>query len=108
MVDDLLQDKENSRLKLFEQAAGISKYKSRKKETFAKLKATEADLARVEDLLFEIKKNLKSLERQAKQAKLYFELKEEYRRLSLELSYFKIAECKKNYKELNRQIRQSD
>jgi len=104
MVDDLLQDKDNSRLKLFEQAAGISKYKSRKKETFSKLKATEADLSRVEDLLFEIQKNLKSLERQAKRAKRYFELKEEYRRLSLELSYFKISECKTAYKTLDKQI----
>jgi chromosome segregation protein len=104
MVDDLLQDKDNSRLKLFEQAAGISKYKSRKKETFSKLKATEADLSRVDDLLFEIQKNLKSLERQAKRAKRYFELKEEYRRLSLELSYFKISECKAAYKTLDQQI----
>jgi chromosome segregation protein len=38
MVDELLQDKDNSRLKLFEQASGISKYKSRKKETLNKLK----------------------------------------------------------------------
>ena len=104
MVDDLLQDKDNSRLKLFEQAAGISKYKNRKKETLKKLKGTEADLSRVEDLLFEINKNLKSLERQAKRAKRYFELKDEYRRLSLELSYFKIAECKNSYKNLNQQI----
>ncbi|CAA6808195.1 MAG: Chromosome partition protein smc [uncultured Aureispira sp.] len=104
MVDDLLQDKDNSRLKLFEQAAGISKYKSRKKETFSKLKATESDLSRVEDLLFEIQKNLKSLERQAKRAKRYFELKEEYRRLSLELSYFRISEYKAAYKHLDKQI----
>lgn len=104
MVDDLLQDKDNSRLRLFEQAAGISKYKTRKKETFSKLKATELDLERVEDLLFEIKKNLKSLERQAKRAKRYFELKEEYKRLSLELSYFKISECKNKYKALDKQI----
>ncbi|MDC0231417.1 AAA family ATPase [Aureispira] len=101
MVDDLLNDKDNSRLKLFEQAAGISKYKNRKKETFNKLKGTESDLARVEDILFEIKKNLKSLERQAKRARRYFELKDEYKRLSLELSYFKIAECKQSYKDLN-------
>jgi chromosome segregation protein len=104
MVDDLLQDKDNSRLKLFEQAAGISKYKNRKKATLNKLKSTEADLSRVEDLLYEIKKNLKSLERQAKRAKRYFELKEEYRTLSLELSYFKIADCKLSYKELSAQL----
>ncbi|MGH1336012.1 MAG: chromosome segregation protein SMC [Aureispira sp.] len=105
MVDDLLQDKDNSRLKLFEQAAGISKYKSRKKETFSKLRATEADLSRVEDLLFEIEKNLKSLERQAKRAKKFLTLKEEYKRLSLELSYFRIANYKKSYKSLEEQIK---
>jgi chromosome segregation protein len=105
MVDDLLQDKDNSRLKLFEQAAGISKYKTRKKETFGKLRATEADLARVEDLLFEIEKNLKSLERQAKRAKKFMALKEEYKRLSLELSYYRIAHYKENYKTLEEKIK---
>lgn len=105
MVDDLLQDKDNSRLKLFEQAAGISKYKSRKKETFSKLRATEADLSRVEDLLFEIDKNLKSLERQAKRAKKFLSLQDEYKRLSLELSYFRIANYKQSYKTLEEQIK---
>ncbi len=104
MVDDLLADKENSRSKLFEQAAGVSKYKIRKKETLSKLKSTEADLERVEDLVFEIEKNLKSLEKQAKRAKAYFELKDEYRKFSLELSYFKIASCKADYKTLDNQI----
>jgi len=51
MVDDLLNDKENSRRKLFEQAAGISKYKKRKRETLLKLNNTEADLNRVADLI---------------------------------------------------------
>jgi len=40
MVDDILQDKENARRRMFEQAAGISKYKKRKKETMSKLKST--------------------------------------------------------------------
>ena len=45
MVDDLLQDKDNSRRQMFEQAAGISKYKKRKKETLNKLKSTTDDLS---------------------------------------------------------------
>jgi len=105
MVDELLQDKNNSRLKLFEQAAGISKYKVRKKETFSKLKRTENDLERVEDLLYEVEKNLKSLKKQAKRAQTYLDLKTEYRRLSLELSYFKIDACKQEYKRLNEKIK---
>jgi chromosome segregation protein len=66
MVDEILNDRDHSRRKLFEQASGISKYKKRKKETLNKLKGTEKDLERVEDLLFEIEANLKALESQAR------------------------------------------
>ena len=66
MVDDILNDKQNSRRMMFEQAAGVSKYKARKNETLNKLNATEEDLNRIEDLLFEINNNLKSLEKQAR------------------------------------------
>ncbi len=86
MVDDILNDKDNSRRALFEEAAGISKFKIRKKETLKKLSDTDADLERVEDLLFEIEKNLKSLERQASQAKKYYELKEDYKNSSIALA----------------------
>ncbi|MEP1032308.1 chromosome segregation protein SMC [Ekhidna sp.] len=86
MVDDILNDKDNSRRALFEEAAGISKFKIRKKETLKKLSDTDADLERVEDLLFEIEKNLKSLERQASQAKKYYELKDDYKNSSVALA----------------------
>lgn len=86
MVDDLLNDKDNSRRSLFEEAAGISKFKIRKKETLKKLGDTDDDLDRVEDLLFEIEKNLKSLEKQARQAKKYYEIKEEYKIKSIALA----------------------
>ena len=86
MVDDLLNDKDGSRRSLFEEAAGISKFKQRKKETLKKLEDTDADLDRVEDLLFEIDKNLKSLEKQARQAKRYYEMKEEYKEYSVALA----------------------
>ena len=86
MVDDLLNDTSGSRRELFEEAAGISKFKARKKETIKKVSDTDADLARVEDLLFEIEKNLRSLEKQAKQAERYYQAKEEYKEISLELA----------------------
>src|SRR5690606_34054280 len=86
MVDDILNDKDNYRRGLFEEAAGISKFKVRKKETLRKLEGTDADLERVEDLLFEINKNLKSLEKQAKQTERYFTIKEEYKILSIALA----------------------
>ena len=86
MIDELLNDKNNSRRELFEEAAGISKFKNRKRETLRKLEDTDADLSRVEDLLFEIDKNLKSLEKQAKQAARYFEIKADYRIASINLA----------------------
>lgn len=104
MVDDILNDKENSRRGLFEEAAGISKFKIRKKETLKKLVETDEDLQRVEDLLYEISKNLKSLEKQAKQAEKYFELKEEYKQNSVSLAKIVISKHRIAYDAIQNQI----
>ncbi len=104
MVDDLLNDKDNSRRGLFEEAAGISKFKKRKKETLKKLSDTDADLERVEDLLYEIEKNMKSLERQAKQTEKYYKLKEEYKILSIQLAKLTVKKSSELYNSLTRQI----
>ncbi len=87
MVDEILQDKDHSRRKMFEQAAGVTKYKQRKHETMLKLKATDEDLSRVDDILFEIEGNLKALEKQASRAEKFIELKDQYKKLSLELAF---------------------
>lgn len=92
MVDDILNDKENSRRNLFEEAAGISKFKIRKKETLKKLEDANLDLLRVEDMLFEIQKQLKTLEREAKRTEKYFQTKEEYKNTSLELAKKSISD----------------
>jgi len=103
MVDDLIKDKENSRRRMLEQAAGISIYKTRKKEAKLKLDATEQDIARIEDLLFEINNQLKSLENQAKKAEKYYEVKKEYREVSVELAKAALESFNVTYKELNTQ-----
>ena len=103
MVDDLIKDKENSRRKMLEQAAGISIYKTRKKEAKLKLDATEQDLARIEDLLFEINNQLKALESQAKKAEKYHEIKKDYREVSIELAKASLEGFNLTYKELNEQ-----
>jgi len=104
MVDDILNDKDNSRRGLFEEAAGISKFKLRKKQTLKKLEDTDKDLERVEDLLFEINKNLKSLEKQAKQTEKYFQIKEEYKVASIDLARLSMQAQKDTYLTLTKQI----
>lgn len=103
MVDEIIKDKDNSRRRMLEQAAGISIYKTRKKEAKNKLEATEQDLARIEDLLFEINNQLKSLENQAKKAEKYYEIKKEYRELSIELAKAALEGFNLTYRELNQQ-----
>lgn len=103
MVDDIIKDKENSRRRMLEQAAGITIYKTRKREAKLKLDATEQDLARIEDLLFEINNQLKSLESQAKKAEKYYEIKKDYKELSVELAKAALEGFNVTYKELNEQ-----
>ncbi|MBS0000212.1 MAG: chromosome segregation protein SMC, partial [Cyclobacteriaceae bacterium] len=104
MVDEILNDKDNSRRHLFEEAAGISKFRIRKKETVRKLEATDMDLERVEDLLYEIQKNMRSLERQAKQTERYFKLKDEYKSLSIQLARATLRRQSDQLHRINEQI----
>ena len=104
MVDDLLNDRDNSRRSLFEEAAGISKFKKRKKETLKKLEDTDADLERVDDLLFEIEKNMKSLEKQARQTETYYKAKEDYKEKSIQLAKVVVHKQKDKFNQVNKQI----
>jgi len=103
MVDDIIKDKDGSRRRMLEQAAGISIYKTRKKEAKLKLDATQQDIARIEDLLFEIGNNLRTLESQARKAERYFQIKNEYREVSIELAKASLEQFNEQYKELNEQ-----
>ncbi|MBC9908913.1 chromosome segregation protein SMC [Chitinophaga varians] len=109
MVDDIIRDKENSRRRMLEQAAGISIYKTRKKEAKSKLEATEGDLNRIEDLLFEINNNLKTLESQARKAERFYEVKKEYREISIELAKAALEGFNVTFRELSdKQTEESD
>jgi chromosome segregation protein len=108
MVDDILNDRDNSRRMLFEEAAGISKFKKRKKETLKKLEDTDADLERVEDLLFEIEKNMKSLEKQAKQTEQYYKIKEDYKEKSIQLAKVVVSKQQETLTSVQKQIEQEN
>ncbi len=68
---------------MFNDVSGILKYQERREQTRRRLEATEQDLLRLEDIIHEMQRSLRSLRRQVRQAKLYQELKQEYKLLTL-------------------------
>ncbi len=84
MVDAILSDRAEERRHLFEEAAGIGRYKDRRKSAQRRLEAAAADLARLEDLVGEVETKVRSLARQRGRAQRYSEMRA--RRLALEVS----------------------
>ncbi len=80
MVEDILSDDPSSRRHLFEEAAGVSKYKHRRKQTTKKLENVQEDLERLGDILREVESQAGSLKRQMRRAKRYMKMKEDWRR----------------------------
>ena len=70
-IDQILSSRPEDRRAIFEEAAGITKFKSQKKEALRKLEATEANLLRVTDIIREVKRQIGSLQRQAGKARRY-------------------------------------
>lgn len=68
MVEEILNDRNNDRRRLFEEAAGVTRYKDQRKRTLRKLDQTMTDLQRLEDILVEVRKKARSLEIQAEKA----------------------------------------
>lgn len=71
MVETILSDNAEERRRLFEEAAGVTKYKHRRKEAYRKLETVQHDLTRVSDIVREVQKAVNSLERQAHKAERY-------------------------------------
>ncbi|MDF1752607.1 MAG: chromosome segregation protein SMC [Verrucomicrobiales bacterium] len=86
-IDMLLSSKPEDRRAVFEEAAGITKFKQQKKEALRKLDYTEANLVRVRDIIAEEERQIRSLSRQASKAKRYQILQEEVRVLDLHHSH---------------------
>jgi len=92
-------------LRIFiEEAAGISKYKERRRETENRIKHTRENLDRIDDLREELEKRLATLQRQAKTAEKYKAFKEEERKLKAELLALKFVNLDATVKERDKQI----
>jgi chromosome segregation protein len=85
-VAEIVSAKAEQRRLLIEEAAGITKYKARRREAEGKIKSTEQNLQRVNDVLGEIKRQIGTLERQARKAARYKRLRETQRILELSLA----------------------
>lgn len=85
MIETILSDKMEERRRLFEEAAGVTKYKARRKEALRKLTDVDGDLLRVEDIISEVSKTVNSLNRQAKKAERYNEYMERLRMLEVDV-----------------------
>ncbi len=85
-ITQILSSKPEDRRMIFEEAAGITKYKSQKREALRKLEATEQNLVRVADLVREVKRQIGSLQRQAGKARRYRQLSMELQHLDTQLA----------------------
>ena len=104
-IDMLLSSKPEDRRAVFEEAAGITKYKQQKKEALRKLDYTEANLVRIRDVIAENERQIRSLSRQASKAKRYQGLFDDVKTLELHLSHKQWRELRAEKSELNTSAR---
>jgi chromosome segregation protein len=93
-VSQIVSTKAEDRRSLFEEAAGVSKYKYRKEEAVRKLAAVEDNLVRVNDITIELESQLAPLQRQSEKARKYLELYTEFKALDVNLSLITIDKNK--------------
>ena len=91
MVETILSNKAEERRTMFEEAAGVNKYKLRRRLALRKLDEVKADLTRVNDIVSEVEKKVASLERQAKRADRYNVLTSQLRELEIDLAERELA-----------------
>ncbi|MDX1764168.1 MAG: AAA family ATPase, partial [bacterium] len=103
----VLNAKPAERRFLFEEAAGISKYKARKDEALRKLLRTQENLSRVRDIIAEVSRQKNSLNRQAKKAERYKEYKDEIQGLDLHLSTLNYIALNNDWQQLEEQYQES-
>ena len=99
-IDEILSNKSEDRRHIFEEAAGIVKYRSRKEESEKKLEHTKLNLLRINDILVEIEANLEPLKAQSEKAKKYLNLREELKNIEIGLFIYNIDKYKKDLEEL--------
>lgn len=97
-VEEIFNSKPEERRAIFEEAAGVLKYKTRRKETESKLQQTQDNLDRLEDIIYELDNQIKPLEKQAENARKFLDLEGQRRAIYLDVL---VAQIKENKVELD-------
>lgn len=96
-VEEIFNSKPEERRAIFEEAAGVLKYKTRRKETESKLQQTQDNLDRLEDIIYELDNQIKHLEKQAENARKFLDLEGQRKAIYLDVL---VAQIKENKAEL--------
>lgn len=105
-IEEILSTRSEDRRAIFEEASGIVKYKSRKKETTKKLDDTEQNLVRIHDLISELEDQIDPLREQADKAERYKALKEELKRREIAMYVQQIEQIHQTWNEANEELQQ--
>lgn len=103
-VEEILNSKAEDRRTIFEEAAGVLKYKNRKKKAEGKLLETQENLNRVQDILHELESQVEPLKIQASIAKDFLEKKEELEKIEVALTVYEIEDLHQKWENLSRQL----
>ncbi|WHY63489.1 chromosome segregation protein SMC [Cytobacillus firmus] len=103
-VEEILNSKAEERRTIFEEAAGVLKYKTRKKKAEGKLSETQDNLNRVNDILHELETQVEPLKIQASIAKDYLQQKEELEKIEVALTVYEIEDLHSKWEQLSRQL----
>ena len=103
-IDEILSNKSEDRRHIFEEAAGIVKYRTRKEESEKKLEQTKLNLLRINDIISEIESNIEPLKLQSEKAKKFLSLRDELKNIEVGLFLYNIDNYKKQMESLAENI----
>lgn len=103
-IDEILNSKPVDRRAIFEEAAGVLKYKTRKEQSLRRLERTHDNLNRINDIISELEQQVAPLKKQSENATLYLEYKEELEKFEINLLVYEINELSQNHQKIEQQI----